>query len=104
MKSKSLLVLALIVASITPSIARANDSEAGEKKGPNPAKMIQKLDADKNGTLSASEVAENKGLTKRFAKLDKDGNGQLDEKELAKGLVKKPKKEKKEKAEDSGEE
>ncbi|HAV14631.1 MAG TPA: hypothetical protein DCX06_14235 [Opitutae bacterium] len=90
MKKTSLLMFTLIAAIIIPSIAGAE--ETAEKKGPNPTKAFEKLDADQSGRLSKDEVAERAGLVKRFDKLDKDGNGELDLEEFKAGMHKKPKK------------
>ncbi len=107
MKAQSLLTVALLSLCALSSVAHAEKKADGEKKSPpSPAKLIEKMDADENGTLSKEEVSKNKKLTARFDKIDTDSNGEIDEAELKAGLVKKPKKKKAdaEDAEDDGDE
>jgi hypothetical protein len=96
MKNNIFQIVALSVACLIPSISRADESGTGEKKAPDPIKIMEKLDADKSGTLSAGEVTGNKSLKKRFEKLDLNNDAALDMDELKAGLVKKPKKAKSE--------
>ena len=50
-------------------------------------KTWAELDANGNGSLSASEAAPIDSLTKVFAKADKDGNGELTADEYKSGLA-----------------
>jgi len=100
MKTKILLLIALFAACIIPSFTHAGEDGEGEKKGPDPAKMFKKLDADKSGSISSEEAAARKGLAKRFEKLDKDGSGDLSMDEFKASMVKKPKKESKDEEEE----
>lgn len=47
------------------------------------AHMLEKLDADRNGSLSQSEVGDHGFLAAKFADIDADKNGQLGKDELA---------------------
>lgn len=69
---KKLLVLsaAALVFQAIPAIAAD-----GPAKGDRGAKMFEKLDADKNGTISEAEfIAKSK---ERFAAMDANGDGQV---------------------------
>ena len=90
--------LALFLMCIFPIVINAAEKGEGEKKAPDPVKMMKKLDADKSGSLSKEEVAGNAVLTKRFQKIDsnKDGELSLAEFSAAMSMPKKPKKEKEE--------
>ena len=94
MKTKTLLIAALLSASVLPSISHAKKDKAGPQAGPqasNPSKVFETLDVDSSGSLSAEEVASNKKLKKRFAKLDKDKDGKLNAKEFQSSQKKKKK-------------
>ena len=99
MKTKTLLMITLLTACMIPSISQADKTDKAQKKAPDPAKVFQKLDTDKSGSLSTEEVAKNKRLTKRFTKLDKDKDGELSQEEF--NAAQKPKKDKKAKKEKS---
>lgn len=84
MNTKSLLLLTLGTALLTlTGQAKPEDApQNGKGKTPrNPAQIIERLDADGNGTVSAAEA---KGpLAKRFDQVDADGDGEITTQELA---------------------
>lgn len=94
MKLKTFAMLSLAFFAVSFSI-QAQD----KKREPNPEKMLERMDTDKNGTISLEEFksvkrkkeVEAKVLEKNFAKIDTDSNGQITLEELKK----QPKKEKK---------
>lgn len=71
-----------------PRPPREHDMERGERRespphdrsSPPPMGLFGVLDADRDGTLSAEEIA---NAPKELAKLDKDGDGQISRRELA---------------------
>jgi hypothetical protein len=91
MKARTLLTVALLSVCVFSTAAQAA-KKSGGKKAPNYTKLMEKLDANENGTLSADEVAGNKKLSKKFEKMDVDEDGELDLAELEAGMAKKSKK------------
>ena len=103
MKKQILVVVAALVAGMSVGLLQAEEDGKGkEGKGKgkgDPAKraemMIEKLDTDKNGTLSKEEFAaspmaerlkKDRGddaVDKMFAARDKNSDGQLDKAELS---------------------
>ena len=86
MNTKSLLLITISAAWL-PLVGQAQPVDAARggqgKTLPNPAQVIDRLDADGSGTISAEEA---KGsLAKRFDKIDADGDGEITESELAYG-------------------
>lgn len=80
MKLKTLLITLsasalLALGAHADESAQKGQGKNGQGKGPD--KVFQKLDADKNGTLSLTEVGQRKRLVENFAKIDADGNGEL---------------------------
>lgn len=86
MNTKSLLLLTLGAALLLPLAGQAKPEDVprdGKGKGtpPIPAKIIERLDADGSGTISADEA---KGpLAKNFERVDADGDGEITKSELA---------------------
>jgi len=82
MNTKSLLLLVLSAA-LLPIAVQAKPAGApgqGKKSPPTPAQIIDRLDADQNGTLSQDEA---KGpLAKKFDTIDVNGDGEIDANEL----------------------
>jgi hypothetical protein len=84
MNTKSLLLLVLSAA-LLPIAVQAKPADAlsqgqGKKSPPTPAQIIDRLDADQNGTLSQDEA---KGpLAKKFDTIDVNGDGEIDANEL----------------------
>ncbi len=84
MNKKSLLLL-ILSAALLPLGAQAKPEGVpadgkGKKGPPSPEQIIERMDADKNGTISKEEA---KGpLAKNFDKIDANSDGQLDKKEL----------------------
>ena len=84
---KSTLAVLALAALIIP--AQAEEEKKAPKRGGDPAKMLEKKDADGNGTLSLEEFI--KGApdadkaTAAFKRKDKDSNGELTLDELKSG-------------------
>jgi len=84
MNTKSLLLLVLSAA-LLPIAVQAKPADAlsqgqGKKSPPTPAQIIDRLDADQNGTLSQDEA---KGLlAEKFDTIDVNGDGEIDANEL----------------------
>lgn len=57
----------------------------GNNNHRNRANRLKALDTDSDGKLSAAEVANTPGLSKRFARLDKNSDGFITKAELKKG-------------------
>jgi Ca2+-binding EF-hand superfamily protein len=83
MNTKSLLLL-ILGAALLPLASQAKPEgppTEGKRTPPSPAKILERLDADQNGSLSKAEA---KGpLAKNFDTVDADGNGKLSSDELA---------------------
>ena len=85
MNTKSLLQL-VIVAALLPFAAQAKPegapADGKSRKGPPaPEEIIERMDADANGTISEDEV---KGpLAQHFEEIDANSDGQLDQEELS---------------------
>lgn len=77
MKTKKLLLFALLSACMLPSISQAKKTDKESKQAPDSSKIFQQLDVDQSGSLSSDEVSSNKKLTKRFTRFDKDKDGKL---------------------------
>ena len=79
------------------AIMSSNPCHAGDapKKAPNTEKKFEKLDADKNGSLSLEEfkarAKDPAKAEKKFTKLDSDKNGSLSLSEFSARPPKKPK-------------
>ncbi|MHA7942323.1 EF-hand domain-containing protein [Formosa sp. 3Alg 14/1] len=94
LKTLTFAMLSLAFSAVSFS-AQAQD----KKREPNPEKMLERMDTDKNGTISLEEFksvkrkkeVDAKTLEKNFAKIDADSNGQITLEELKK----QPKKDKK---------
>lgn len=79
MKFKNIL-LSLAAVAVIPALAQAQ--QAGGKGKPDPSQLIEKLDADSSGGISAEEA---KGpLAKNFDKIDANGDGEITADELGK--------------------
>jgi len=98
MSFKTISAWALVFVS-TASFAFAGPGEKGEGKGkgrkgageggkPAPGQMFDRLDKNKDGNLSKSEVPPK--MQERFAELDKNGNELLSKEELMAGRGKGP--------------
>ena len=94
MKISTTLATAFTV-SLTLMGSALCQAEEAPRKGPNPQKQFDKLDADKNGSVSLEEFkATHKKpdiADKQFARLDADKNGSISLEELSAPRAKKAK-------------
>lgn len=85
---KSTLAVLALAALILPAQAEEK-KEAPKGKGGDPAKMLKRKDADKNGSLSLEEflkgAKDTDKATKMFKRKDKDKDGELSLDELKAG-------------------
>jgi Ca2+-binding EF-hand superfamily protein len=92
---KNITIATAIAASITLFGASLCHAEDAPKKAPNPQKKFEKIDTDKNGSISLEEFkahAKNPDKAeKKFTKLDTDKNGSLSLAEFSANPPKKPK-------------
>ena len=95
MKKTTTLATVVAVTLMGSALCQAQDAP---KKAPNPQQKFEKLDADKNGSVSSDEFKANAKdpakADKQFAKLDADKNGSLSLEEFSAAKPKKPKKKK----------
>ena len=93
MKINTTLATIVAVALMGSALCYAQDADAAKKQ-----KQFEKIDADKNGSISLEELkAGSKDpakAEKNFTKLDADKNGALSLEEYSAAPTKKPKKEK----------
>ncbi|MBP8793024.1 MAG: hypothetical protein KBE41_04805 [Lutibacter sp.] len=84
---KGLLFLGMFSLAVSVS---AQDGEKKAKPAQTPEKMMKNYDTDKDGSISKSEAEANKnqGLFKKFDKVDGDKNGSLSTEELKKMIDK----------------
>ena len=98
MKKTTSLATVVAITLMGSALCQAEDAP---KKAPNPQQQFEKLDADKNGSVSSDEFKANAKdpakAEQQFAKLDADKNGSLSLEEFSASKAKKPKKPKKEK-------
>jgi len=100
MKKTTSLATVVAVTLMGSALCQAEDAP---KKAPNPQQQFEKLDADKNGSISLEEqkaaAKDPAKAEQQFARLDADKNGSvsLEEFTAAKAKAKTPKKPKKEK-------
>lgn len=80
------LVRPLLVAIL--GLAVADVASAHPPRGPSPAEMLKRADADGDGTVSRDEFikARTARMEKTFARMDTDGNGKLDGREVEAGV------------------
>ena len=95
MKKTTTLATIVAVTLMGSALCQAQDAP---KKAPNPQQKFEKLDADKNGSVSSEEfkakAKDPAKADKQFARLDSDKNGSLSLEEFSTPPAKKPKKEK----------
>ena len=97
MKKTTSLATVVAITLMGSALCQAQDAP---KKAPNPQQKFEKLDADKNGSVSSDEfkakAKDSAKADKQFAKLDADKNGSLSLEEFsaAPAKPKKPKKKK----------
>jgi len=98
MKKTTSLATVVAITLMGSALCQAQDAP---KKAPNPQQKFEKLDADKNGSVSSDEFKANAKdpakAEKQFAKIDADKNGSVSLEEWSAKSAK-PKKPKKEKA------
>ena len=98
MKKTTTLATVVAVTLMGSALCQAQDAP---KKAPNPQQKFEKLDADKNGSVSSDEFKANAKdpakAEKQFSKIDADKNGSVSLEEWSAKSAK-PKKPKKEKA------
>ncbi len=82
----SLMVLAVLMSPLS-AFAKDEGPSPDFKGRPNPEKMFERADANKDGLLTKDEMSEahKKHLDKMFEELDTDKDGKLSKDELAKG-------------------
>lgn len=81
------LSIAVVVASLASNLAFANNDIKSvvpkvEKPTSSFSQLVASYDADKNNTLSADELSNNKTLSKVFSKVDANGDKQISEQEF----------------------
>jgi len=98
MKKTTSLATVVAITLMGSALCQAQDAP---KKAPNPQQKFEKLEADKNGSVSSDEFKANAKdpakAEKQFAKIDADKNGSVSLEEWSAKSAK-PKKPKKEKA------